>query len=226
MSLYRTLRWGSLLQTLVLDGRQYRNDQACGTEDLGADCAERTDPEPHDARSRAVRLAAAASWPADRCRWSMLANQTVMTPMPFGVAPTTWTSGTGTPRERSQDPPAARPACATRSSSPATSTPPASATSARSPTARRSSAPSSSRRASRRASTRALADLAEQLLNGLDQVQWFDAHHNGYVRCDITPDEWRADFRIVESTASPTSTVSTITSWRIADGTPGATEIT
>ena len=71
----------------------------------------------------------------------------------------------------------------------------------------------------------ALADLAERLLNGLDQVKWFDAHHRGYVRCDISPDEWRADFRIAAATDQPTSTVSTLTSWRITDGTPGATEI-
>ena len=160
---------------------------------------------------------------ADRCRWSLLANQTVMTPVPFGPA-YNMDQWDGYPAERTKifnslarvrnavvitgdihaagvgdlrEEPDGSPVVGTELVT-------AGISSSFDP---------------------ALADLAEQLLNGLDQVKWFDAHHRGYVRCDISPDEWRADFRVVAATDQPTSTVSTLTSWRIADGTPGATEI-
>ena len=222
MSLYRTLRWGQLLQMLVLDGRQFRNNQACGTEDLGADCAERRDP------NRTMLGPRQFDWlqrelAADRCRWSLLANQTVMTPVPFGAA-YNMDQWDGYPAERTKifnslakvrnavvitgdihaagvgdlrEEPDGSPVVGTELVT-------AGISSSFDP---------------------ALADLAERLLNGLDQVKWFDAHHRGYVRCDISPGEWRADFRIAAATDQPTSTVSTLTSWRIADGTPGATEI-
>jgi alkaline phosphatase D len=222
LAVFRTLRWGRLLQMLVLDGRQYRADQACGTEDLGPDCPERTDPR------RSMLGPTQYAWlqrelAADRCRWTMLANQTVMTPTPFGPA-YNMDQWDGYPAERSRifsslgrvrnavvvtgdihasgvgdlrEEPDGSPVVGTELVA-------AGISSGFDP---------------------ALATLAEQLLNGLDQVRWFDARHNGYVRCDITPGHWRADFRAVASTAQPTSSVSTLTSWRIDDGVPGAVEL-
>jgi alkaline phosphatase D len=223
MSLYRTLRWGSLLQTLVLDGRQFRNNQACGTEDLGPDCAERTDP------NRTMLGPRQFDWlrrelQADRCRWSMLANQTVMTPVPFGSA-YNMDQWDGYPVERSR---IFRLLAGVRNAVVITGDIHAAGVGDLREEADGSPVVGTELVTAGISSSfdPALADLAEQLLNGLDQVKWFDAHHNGYVRCDITPTEWRADFRVVESTASPTSTASTVTSWRIADRTPGATEIT
>jgi alkaline phosphatase D len=221
LSLYRTLRWGQLLQILVLDGRQYRNNQACGTEDLGPDCAERRDP------GRTMLGPMQMEWlqrelAADRCTWSLLANQTVMTPIPFGGA-YNMDQWDGYPAERSRifrslaqvqnavvltgdihaagvgdlrEEPEGSPVVGTELVAPGISS-----------------------------SFGALAPIAERLLRDLDQVKWFDAHHNGYVRCDITPGDWRADFRVVETTDQPTSTARTLTSWRIQDGTPGAVEV-
>ena len=223
MSLYRTLRWGQLLQMLVLDGRQFRNNQACGTEDLGADCAERDDP------NRTMLGAAQFDWlqrelAADRCRWSLLANQTVMTPIPFGPA-YNMDQWDGYPAERTQ---IFDSLARVRNAVVITGDIHAAGV---------GDLPRGAGRvAGRRHRAGHRGDLLElrsrhwptsprRLLNGLDQVKWFDAHHRGYVRCDISPDEWRADFRIVAATDQPTSTVSTLTSWRIADGTPGATEI-
>jgi phosphodiesterase/alkaline phosphatase D-like protein len=48
-----------------------------------------------------------------------------------------------------------------------------------------------------------------------------DAHHHGYVVCDITVDAFRADYRIVSTTTDPTATIATSSSWEIAGGTPG-----
>ncbi len=37
LTIYRTARWGDLLELVVLDGRQYRTDQACGDPGLSLD---------------------------------------------------------------------------------------------------------------------------------------------------------------------------------------------
>ena len=195
LAVYRTLRWGRLLQLLVLDGRQYRANQACNTEDLAPDCEERNEP------GRTMLGPTQFAWlqrelAADRCRWSLLANQTVMTPVPFGPA-YNMDQWDGYPAERTKifkslarvrnavvitgdihaagvgdlrEEPDGSPVVGTELVT-------AGISSSFDP---------------------ALADLAEQLLNGLDQVKWFDAHHRGYVRCDVTPESWRADFRIVD----------------------------
>ncbi|MDZ4753614.1 MAG: ABC transporter permease subunit, partial [Phycisphaerae bacterium] len=44
--IYRDTQWGDLIELALLDGRQYRNDQACGDATLNLDppCAEALDP--------------------------------------------------------------------------------------------------------------------------------------------------------------------------------------
>ncbi len=61
MRLYRTLAWGRLARFYVLDGRQYRSDQACGDEgDVGLLCRRRRGRRPHHARLRTGGLAGPA----------------------------------------------------------------------------------------------------------------------------------------------------------------------
>jgi phosphodiesterase/alkaline phosphatase D-like protein len=52
-------------------------------------------------------------------------------------------------------------------------------------------------------------------------AKFADAHHHGYVVCDVTLDALRADYRIVSTTTEPTATIATSSSWEIAAGTPG-----
>jgi phosphodiesterase/alkaline phosphatase D-like protein len=52
-----------------------------------------------------------------------------------------------------------------------------------------------------------------------------DAHHNGYVLCELTPDTFTARYRVVEGTATETSPVSTLSSWVISAGTPGVSPL-
>jgi alkaline phosphatase D len=57
---------------------------------------------------------------------------------------------------------------------------------------------------------------------GVNPHQKFWDTHRGYVRCALTQREWRTDFRAIETTQSPTSPISTVASFVVEDGTPGA----
>jgi len=56
------------------------------------------------------------------------------------------------------------------------------------------------------------------------QLRFFD-NHRGYVRCSIERSRLTADFRAVSTVRQPTASVSTIASFAIDDGRPGAHRI-
>ena len=64
---------------------------------------------------------------------------------------------------------------------------------------------------------------AQIRIQALDPVRYFNWHQRGYARCEVTRQEWRTDFRLVESVSEPESPISTVSSWRIEVGHPGAT---
>lgn len=51
-------------------------------------------------------------------------------------------------------------------------------------------------------------------------------NNRGYVRCKLTPDEWRTDFRVVSTVETPPASISTIASFVTEEGTPGAKQTT
>jgi len=63
----------------------------------------------------------------------------------------------------------------------------------------------------------------ERGIQALEPVHYFNWHQRGYARCEVTRQEWRTDFRLVESVSRPESPISTASSWRIEVGRPGAT---
>lgn len=76
LQLYRRVRYGELVEFHVLDGRQYRDDQACG-DGLVVPCDEAYDPD------RSMLGAEQEEWLLDGlsrsdATWQILANQTVM----------------------------------------------------------------------------------------------------------------------------------------------------
>jgi alkaline phosphatase D len=58
---------------------------------------------------------------------------------------------------------------------------------------------------------------------GNAHVKFFEGLLHGYVRCTVTPEEWRSDYRVVATTLAPVSPVSTLASFVIESGQPGAT---
>lgn len=77
--IHRSLRWGHLAHLLLLDGRQYRSDQACGGVTLSFDppCDEVFEP------GRTMLGVAQEAWFAEQLQatdggWTVVAQQTVM----------------------------------------------------------------------------------------------------------------------------------------------------
>jgi alkaline phosphatase D len=59
-------------------------------------------------------------------------------------------------------------------------------------------------------------------LPGNPHVRYFDGLRRGYVRCEVTKQDWRTDYRTVETAADPTAPVSTTASFLVENGQPGA----
>ena len=82
LTIHRSFEWGGLASMYLLDGRQYRDDQACGDATLSPPCPELEDP------SRSMLGSAQEAWLIDTLRassstWNVLANQTVFSALPL-----------------------------------------------------------------------------------------------------------------------------------------------
>ncbi len=87
LQIYRQISWGSLVNMAAIDGRQYRDDQACG------DAVLQTEPACDDAsiESRSMLGTVQEQWLVDTLSsgdaiWNVIANQTVMTDIRLGEA--------------------------------------------------------------------------------------------------------------------------------------------
>ena len=217
LRIHRRVQWGRLATFHVLDARQYRSDQACG-EGLGPDCPDRTDP------ARTMLGTEQEAWlgrglKRSTTAWDVLANQVVMTSMPIGGAlynADQW-DGYAAARTRLLDQVRAagtiNPVVITGdihasgvgvvvdegpdAAPVATELVGTSITSSFDP---------------------ALADVAEQLIGALPQIEWVNARQRGYVRCDVTSSELVAQYRLVDTVREPTSPISTVTSWTVEAG--------
>lgn len=86
LQIYRQVSWGSLVNMVAVDGRQYRDDQACG------DAVLQTVPACEEAsiEERTMLGTTQETWVVDTlggaATWNVIANQTVMTDIRFGEA--------------------------------------------------------------------------------------------------------------------------------------------
>jgi alkaline phosphatase D len=69
----------------------------------------------------------------------------------------------------------------------------------------------------------AVESLVSTALEANPQLKWFDANR-GYTLCEVTPTMWRATYRGVADQFDEASTVSTLSTWEIAAGAPGAVQ--
>jgi alkaline phosphatase D len=86
LTIARAVDWGALARLWVLDGRQYRSDQACGDGNKVVPCADWARP------ARTMLGGAQERWLTDglarsRARWQVLANQVMMAPTDFDAGP-------------------------------------------------------------------------------------------------------------------------------------------
>jgi alkaline phosphatase D len=99
--IYRDAKWGRLIELVLLDGRQYRTDQACGDVTLSVDppCAEVSDP------ARTMLGDAQEAWVFDTLGastavWNVIGNQTVFADSTFNGAVLNYDQWDGYPVER------------------------------------------------------------------------------------------------------------------------------
>jgi phosphodiesterase/alkaline phosphatase D-like protein len=62
----------------------------------------------------------------------------------------------------------------------------------------------------------------EAALHANPHVRFFEGSLHGYVRCTLTPASCRGDYRVVPSADHATAPATTLTSWVVEDGRPGA----
>ena len=60
-----------------------------------------------------------------------------------------------------------------------------------------------------------------QMLADNPHIKFADNGHRGYVRVEVTPRQWRADLRAMESVQKPEAACNTLASFVVDDGKPG-----
>ena len=101
--IYRAAQWGSLLDLVLLDGRQYRSDQACtgGTLNFDPACPETFDP------NRSMLGDNQEQWLTDRLAeastvWNVIGQQTVFGDATIGEAVLNYDQWDGYPAQRNR----------------------------------------------------------------------------------------------------------------------------
>ncbi|MGH8930875.1 MAG: alkaline phosphatase D family protein [Egibacteraceae bacterium] len=212
LRLYRRFAFGDLAAFSVLDGRQYRSDQPCGDGFPGEpDCPERQDPSLTmlgDEQERWLREGLAGSG----SRWNVIANQDIMAQYDYDLSDgrafnTDQWDGYPVMRQRLLDLLATgqvpNPVVITGDwhsswvnelridfddpGSPIVGTEFAG-------TSISSACP--------------WAGDVEAALGANPHVRFFDGDRRGYVRCELTRELWRTDFRLLPASTIPDVTVS------------------
>jgi len=226
LNIVRTGNWGALARFWVLDTRQYRSDQACGDGQRVVPCGDWSDP------TRTLMGAEQEKWilsglGASKATWQVLTQQVMMGPLD---------SRPGSEVQLSMDQWSGYPVARDRLLG-------AIAERARDRTVVISGdihanfvnelhagfdRPDRPVVAAEFVGTSiSSGGDGEETYWGWERMQPENPHikwHNarrGYVRCRVTPDEWRADYRIVPFVTRPGAPVETATSWRVQHGRPG-----
>jgi alkaline phosphatase D len=229
MRLHRRLRFGRLATFHVLDTRQFRTDQPCG-DGLKPSCGEEKNPAatmtgPEQERWLFDGLA------SSRARWNVLAQQVMFmrwdlggaigSPVPF-FNMDAW-DGYVAARQRLLDFIVER-----QPANPIILT--GDIHSAWAADIKESfEAPDAGTVGAEFVTTSITSDfpapfvpLVQATLPRNPHIRYFDAHH-GYLRFDVTPSAWRADFRAVASILTPVSPASTVKSFVVQAGYSGVT---
>jgi alkaline phosphatase D len=198
---YRTVRWGSLADVILLDGRQFRSDQTCGDIVLSVDpaCPETADP------SRTMLGPVQEQWlgeqlAATTATWPVIAQQTVLSNV-------TLPNGAVLNFDQWDGYPAARQRLLLQ----AAQAPRVVVLTGDIHLAAVGLLPNVGVEfvtASISSTGNVPADLVD-VLAGFPDVVDAELAHRGYTRHTITPETWMAEYRIVDDYTTPDSAVST-----------------
>ncbi|NDF30892.1 MAG: hypothetical protein EB147_01515, partial [Acidimicrobiia bacterium] len=218
----RQISWGGLINMLVLDGRQYRDDQACADAVLKVEpaCPEASLPE------RSMLGSEQERWVADNIAsdavWAVIANQTVMSDIRLGDAILNYDQWDGYSPSRDRvlesttaaenlivltgDIHLAGVGQLTTSSDPSTS------------------------RGVEFVTTSITSDAnidasLEALLVSLPNIIDAEVSHRGYTIHTVTATDWTAQYRIVDDARVDGSAVSTWKTFAVTAGTPTVTAV-
>ena len=215
--IYRAARWGSLLDIALLDGRQYRSDQACGDVSLNLDppCPETFDD------TRTMIGDEQEQWLLDQlaghtATWSVIAQQTIFGDATLGGAVLNYDQWDGYPADRTRIVDALDPARNTivltgdihfagvgtiRQGERVTGTAVGVEFVATSISSGGNVDP-------------AITDVVKSIPDILD----VELAHRGYILHTVTPDEWLAEYRMVDTVKVPDASMLVHATYRVAAG--------
>jgi alkaline phosphatase D len=201
---FRRVELGALASILLLDGRQYRSDQACGSPDASLDppCPEITAP------GRTMLGTEQETWLAEElagvgAAWTVIANQTVLTDLRLGTAVLNYDQWDGYPdaRARLLAELARRPE---RSAVVLTGDIHLGGAGLVTPAG---GAPVATELVCTSISSRGLEPVLESLFGAFPDVVYADLQHRGWTRHAVSAQRWEAEFRVVEDPTDPGSVV-------------------
>jgi alkaline phosphatase D len=227
MQLYRRLTFGNLAEFNILDTRQYRTDQPCG-DDLKPRCAEAFNP------AATMTGQQQEQWlqqglNQSQVRWNVIAQQTMLAEYDFdarsGIDVFNMDQWDGYVAERNRLLSFLQ---QRRPSNPIVITGDIHSSWVHDLKADFSN-PSSPTVGTEFVGTSISSDFPAQFIPPVQaalvdnpHTKFFDGANRGYVRCTITRDRWQSDYRVVSSILDPNAPVTTLASFVVENGQPGA----
>jgi alkaline phosphatase D len=227
LRVYRSFDVGDLARINLLDTRQYRSDQPCGATDVGPACPAVDDPD------RTLLGEEQEAWLFDaldrsEARWNVLAQQVVLSRTAVPLGPTTFYNldqwdGYVPARDRVIDYLGER-----RPANPVVLSGDIHASGVGDLKADFDD-PDSDTVGVELVGTSISSLFREEFLEIFEtavranpHVAYADARSRGYVRCEVTPEAWQADYRFVETITRRESPIRTASSWIVEADRPGA----
>ncbi|MEU2433773.1 alkaline phosphatase D family protein [Streptomyces sp. NPDC007861] len=226
--LYRRFDFGRLAGFSVLDTRQYRSDQPCG-DGRKEPCAEAYDP------ARTMTGIEQERWLLDgldrsRTRWNVIAQQTIMAAFDYDLGP-----GRIVNLDQWDGYPAARSRILDFFERKRPANPVVLSGDWHSAWVNDLKKDFGDPR-SRTVATEFVGTSVSSGAGGWDadvrtglpanpHVRFYNGTYRGYTLCDITPERWRTDLRIVLSAGDAVSPAFTLATYEVRDGCPGARRI-
>lgn len=219
LRIFRQIQFGKLADLHVLDTRQYRTDQSCnGGGDIGPRC-DGSDGQAFTVLGRRQERWLGSGLRASTARWNVLANQIVLQQWRFAPGNTIWNldQWDGYPGAREKILDAFRDSRATPivlTGDVHSSWVGNLATDLDDPESKLlgaefvgpgiSSTPSA-----------LLASTVPAVVENSPHIQWVEATKCGWVRHQVTPDEWHAEYRLVDNALVEGSVVRRATRWTV-----------
>ncbi len=225
LRIHRSVDFGRLARFAVLDTRQYRSDQPCSPADVGVLCPGALDPA-HTLLGTEQQVWLERTLRGSGARWNVLAQQIVFSRLAFTPPPDAIFN-----LDQWDGYPLARRAvldvlASARVRNPVVITGDIHASGVadvkadfEDPASKVVGTEFVGNSISSGANSTLGAVLPLALANN-PHVRWADLSRRGWVRCEVTPSAWRADFRYVDDVRVPGSPVTTATSWVIEDRRP------